>query len=363
MTSPLSLYTMLPSMRNRTLRGNTVSSSIDILRGRLPIGWRAELTDVQNGQASGRLVIVAPDGRRGDLVLLRRDRFDPRAVLTLQVQHAQTGETLPDLVVAPYLSPEARRRLREAGIGFLDATGNLRVSLVEPGLFIEARGADLNPSPRRRPARSLAGAKAGRIVRALCERRSSWGVRELAAATDTNPGYVSRVLAFLDREALVDRDDKGRVTCADWQRLVRRWAEAAPIETRGRTQLFIAPRGLAPLMQRLGKAKLPHAVTGSFAAARVAPVAPPRLATIYVEEIATVRSVLHLREADAGANVLLIEPKDESVLSVAVTDDEGVRWASLVQVVSDLLTGPGRSPAEAEALMEWMSSHEETWRG
>ncbi|RMG93470.1 MAG: hypothetical protein D6705_18675, partial [Deltaproteobacteria bacterium] len=156
-------------------------------------------------------MVVAPDGRRAELVLLRRDRLDPRSVLAMQVRKQQRGEALPDLVVAPYLIPEVRRRLREAGIGVVDETGNLRVSLAEPGLFIEASGADKNPSPRRRPARSLAGAKAGRIVRALCERREPWGVREVATATDTNPGYVSRLLAFLDREALVERDDKGRV--------------------------------------------------------------------------------------------------------------------------------------------------------
>ena len=116
------------------------------------------------------------------------------------------------------------------------------------------------------------------------------------------------------------------------------------------------------MMRRLGEAELQHAVTGSFAAARVAPVAPPRLATIYVDGTDIARRVLDLRETDAGANVLLIEPKDASVLSAATADEDGVRWAPLVQVAADLLIGPGRSPAEAEALMEWMTSNEEAWR-
>ncbi len=140
------------------------------------------------------------------------------------------SERRPDLVVAPFLSPEVRRRLIEAGIGFLDGTGNLRVSLAEPGLFIEAMGADRNPNPRQRPARSLAGIKAGHLVRALCERITPWGVREAAAATGTNPGYVSRLLAFLDKEALITRDKKGRIARTDWQRLIPRWAEAAPLD-------------------------------------------------------------------------------------------------------------------------------------
>lgn len=37
--------------------------------------------------------------------------------------------------------------------------------------------------------------------------------------------------------------------------------------------------------------------------------------------------------------------------------------ARLPVVVADLLSGPGRPPAEAEALMDWMAAHEEVWRG
>jgi hypothetical protein len=60
---------------------------------------------------------------------------------------------------------------------------------------------------------------------------------------------------------------------------------------------------------------------------------------------------------------MLIEPKDEQLSRQVETDDKGVRYAELVQVVVDLRTGPGRSPAEAEALLEWMAANEEAWRG
>ncbi len=117
------------------------------------------------------------------------------------------------------------------------------------------------------------------------------------------------------------------------------------------------------MLRRLAQARLAHAVTGSLAATRLAPVAPPRLATLYVEEMDSAGRELDLRPADAGANVLLIEPSDASVFWGARTDEEGVRWAAPVQVAADLLTGPGRAPAEAEALLEWMASNEEAWRG
>jgi len=32
------------------------------------------------------------------------------------------------------------------------------------------------------------------------------------------------------------------------------------------------------------------------------------------------------------------------------------------RAVADLLTGPGRNPSEAEALLEWMKKNEDAWR-
>jgi hypothetical protein len=41
---------------------------------------------------------------------------------------------------------------------------------------------------------------------------------------------------------------------------------------------------------------------------------------------------------------------------------EGVVYSRVTQVVQDLMTGPGRGPAEAEALLEWMRSKEDLWQ-
>jgi hypothetical protein len=334
---------------------------IDIIKQRLPTGWQARTSGRR--RKPDRLKITAPDGRSASLVLHQQDRLDPRALLLLLLQREQQDEPRPDVVVGSFLSPEVRRRLVEAGIGFVDSTGNMRLSLAEPGLFVETQGADRNPNPRQRPARSLAGVKAGRVVRALCKRIAPWGVREIAAATGTDPGYVSRLLAFLDKEAFVERGKRGRVERTDWRRLIPSWAEAAPLDKRGARFSCIAPRGLEPVMERLEKANLTYAVTGSFAAGRIAPVAPARLLTLYVQDSATACRALGLHITDSGANVMLIEPKDEQLWQQVETDEKGVRYAGLVQVVADLRTGPGRSPAEAEALLEWMVVNEEAWRG
>lgn len=335
-----------------------MKNAAEIIKQKLPEGWQARVLKPRDRSGS-RLQITAPDGRRNELVLIRKRSLAPREVITLL--HADIVDR-PKLVVAPYLSPAVRRRLTEAGVGFIDGTGNIRLSIVDPGLFIEAVGADRDPNPNRRPSRSLAGAKAGQIVRALCKHKEAWGVREIAKATDANPGYVSRLLTKLDGEALVDRDKRGRVERTDWPRLIQYWSESAPIESRGLSRNCIAPRGLTAAMYALKKTQRPYSVTGSFATGRFVTVAPARLLHLYVESIEGLCGDLKLTETDIGANVVLMEPRDSSILSDAVTDEEGIRWAPLVQVVADLLTSPGRGPAEGEALLAWMADNEEAWR-
>jgi hypothetical protein len=60
---------------------------------------------------------------------------------------------------------------------------------------------------------------------------------------------------------------------------------------------------------------------------------------------------------------MLIEPRDSSILSDVTIDEAGMRWAPPVQVAADLLTSPGRGPAEGEALLRCMADNEEAWRG
>lgn len=41
---------------------------------------------------------------------------------------------------------------------------------------------------------------------------------------------------------------------------------------------------------------------------------------------------------------------------------EAITYAAASQVAVDLLTGPGRGPAEGDALIEWMEQNEDAWR-
>jgi hypothetical protein len=329
-----------------------LASASRVLQDRLPPGWAVERLPTSG--AGLRLRITSREGRSRDLSVVALSRPDPRAARHLPKDR-------PLVVAAPYLSRGVREAIEVEGANYVDQTGNVRLVLDEPGLFVTTRGAESNPWPEERRF-TLRGAKAGRVVCALSKATPPIGVRALATLAETDPGYVSRLLGMLDREALVDRSARGGVERVDWRKLLARWAEESPLETRTRATTWLAPRGLRNLWDRLRGVDFPYLVTGSAAAYGVAPVAPTRLASVYVEDPEGAARALGLHPADAGANVVLLQPQDDTTLTRA-DDRDALRTAPLPLVVADLLSGPGRSPAEAEALMAWMAAHERVWRG
>ncbi len=330
-----------------------LDKTAEILADRLPPGWRVEPRSV-SGPLEASLIFTSSEGRSRNVPVAIRRRIDPRTARQLP--------RLPSLmVVAPYLSKSVRAVLEDLGVSYADVTGNSRVVLDEPGLFVVASGALSNPQPDKRRL-SLRGVKAGQVVRALAASIPPLGVRELAQRAGADPGYVSRLLTLLDGEALVDRTSGGRVDQVDWRGLLARWATDAPLSSRAEESTWIAPRGLKGVFERLKSAPLRYLVTGSAATSRVAQVAPTRLLSVYVDDPVAAGEVLGLRRADAGANVVLLEPRADVIFEVTV-DLDGVRQAPWTVVAADLMTGPGRSPAEAEALLDWMDDHEEQWRG
>lgn len=261
------------------------------------------------------------------------------------------------MVVTSYLGARARELLSQGGASYADATGNVRLVVSSPAIFLEGVGADRDPSRSPRPLQSLRGAAAGRVVRALVELGLPQGVRELAGAAVTPLGTVSRVVSFLETEALITRDDKKRIVAVDAVALLSRWAKDYDLTKSNELHKMLEPRGLPALWPKLGQ--LPrYAATGSTAGPGVAPT---RIAMLYVDDPEAAARSLELVPAEAGANVWLLRPYDVVVFErtrkrkvPAGETTIDVVTVSTAQAVVDLLSSPGRGPQEAEALLEKM---------
>ena len=367
----LSQSMVLCMMRNTTTSDNTTfSRALDELRSSLPETWRVDVVE-QRAYVPGPDAVIrvaSPAGQSSILTVEVKSRLDPKDVESLvariEMRRWQNDDAVP-LVVARYLGERTRASLRGRGAGYIDLTGNMYLRLDVPAVAIERTGAIKDPEPTQRPARSLKGAKAGRLVRTLIDFLPPLGTREIAKIAQIDPGYVSRLLALLEREDYIGREPRGPVTRVDWPNLLRAWVKDYSLGSSNLATAYLQPRGLSALLDALRDQAtsdgLKYAISGSLAAARRAPVAPARLGVVYVERLDKAARTLGLLPTEAGANVLLVEPFDGVVFERTVLD-EGLTYVSPSQAAADLLTSSGRGPEEAEALIEWMLTNEEAWR-
>lgn len=345
-----------------------VDGSIEELRRRLPDGWsvrRARSRPPRGLWEPDYLYDVrSPNGSSATLAVEVKRSLPPRDVVTQRALWRSVDPQVPVMVVTDYISPRAREVLEEADLNYADATGTLRLRLPDPLVVIDVRGDGSAPrsKPERRELQSLRTAAAGRGVRALADFRPPHGVRDFAARADLAPATVSRLFDFLDREALIERDSpRTPVRKVDWAALLRRWAQDYTFETSNRIITLIEPRTLPRLFEKLETYDERYAVTGSYAATRWAPVAPPRLVTMFADDVDRVARDLDLKPVEVGINVVMAEPFDPVVFDRTQRIEE-VTYAAPSQVVADLLNGPGRAPQEAEALLRWMARNERAWR-
>ncbi len=359
---------VLRAMRNRVGLDNTLADAAsEALDSRLPDGWSVSLrieTESKSPDGDALIEIRSTAGTVGTLLLEAKNRLNAHQAADLAprlLEAAERAQAGGALIVASYLSRIAQDRIREVGVSYLDMTGNTWIVLDRPALFIENQGAEKDPDPPSKGVRSLKGAKAARIVRALCDWRPPMGVRELARRAGTDPGYTSRVARFLGEEDLLRRELDGSVGDVDWQGLIKRWSQDYVVTTTNRSVSCLAPRGLEVFTDTLRRYPHRYALTGSLAVPGSVLVASTRLAYCYIDNAQRALEDLDLRLTESGANVLLLEPFD-SVVYERTRIERGITKAALSQCSVDLLTGSGREPVQAEALLTWMASNEGFWR-
>lgn len=339
-----------------------ISAALALLRERLPSNWGLEdaVPDPEDSRADGAAVLRSPSGEEARVRVEARRRLEVRDVPRVAELFAPArGEGSPrvDLVVSRYLAKSTRDRLDAAGISYVDVTGNLLLRSDSPAVYISDRGADKDPwrGPGR-PRGTLKGAPAAKVVRALLDVPGPWKARDLVRQSAASTGSVYRVVGFLEAEALAVRDEEGLIVIPDRRELLRRWSEDYQFLQSNTVTKWIAPRGIDVLLETIRTSGVSgYAVTGSVAAATWAAYAPARSAMIYAVEPEQAASAWGLRATDRGANVLLARPSCDVVLQRSVDRPDGLRVAAPTQVAVDLLNGPGRAPAEAEELMDWMT--------
>lgn len=345
-----------------------LDAAVEALTRRLPPTWTVEKQVSPGDTAATDLVIKTPNTGSQALIFVEvKSDVSPRDVETLmggpwRRWRRQMGNQ-PILLVAPYIGPRVRELLTQENVSYLDLTGNAKISLDYPGVFIDTQGATHDPRSAKQRS-GIRGAKAGAVVRTLVDAKPPYTGAEIARAAKVNEGYLSRILDTLADEGLIDRESFGPVTRVDWPAMLRRRAQTLDLFRPIGTFRYVARQGSSSLLDQLRSRPAsgqPPTVTGSFAAARLAPVAAPTLLVVYTMNPREIESELELLPAEAGADTVLIRP-DNAVAFARAEREGGIAWAAPSQVAIDCLAGSGRMTSEGEALIDWMRDDESRWR-
>jgi hypothetical protein len=270
-----------------------IEGALRLLASRLPPGWTVERVEGQgagSGEGDALFAFNTQSGMgMGSAIVEARRNFGPAGVdrllggLTRRLREAAGSR--PILLVSDYLSSRTRELLAKEDISYLDLTGNIRLVMQSPPVYVEVAGADRRPSTSttQRTA-GLAGAKVGRVVRFLTEVVPPYGVNDIEEATGISRGYVSRVLDRLSDEALIRREAREPVESVEWPAMLRRRGQSVDLLRANTTRTYVSPNGARAVFEALPRSAVADdvIVTGSFAAVRKAPVAGPALLVMYV---------------------------------------------------------------------------------
>lgn len=362
-------------MRNsefyETLLASTAQSA---LADELPQAWEVSVVrESDAGEVDFVLTLEGPQKQRVRFAVeVKASASLAASSVVDRLRHLRDRLQMPVLLFAPYLGSALRSALEAEGFSYMDRTGWLYLVSTDPLVLVRGQGASRAPRVEERPSIArLSGASGGRVVRALLSAVAPMsaerplGVRELAHLAGVAPGTASKVLATLQTDGVVERDELGRIADVHRVDMLRRWVLDYSFERSNRDVTYaLAPRGLDALHKRLRNGEVRGALTGSLASRALLPagitsVVPLTLAALYVPEVEGAMKALQLVETDrATANVILAVPQDLEILP-----DAHVALAPYPLILADLLTLPGRGDAEAEQLMEALEPRSQSGGG
>lgn len=252
--------------------------------------------------------------------------------------------------IAPYISPTAAAICVESGIGYVDLSGNCQLAFNT--IFI-LRENQPNRFVVKKELASLFAPRSERILRALLSFPNQiWSTMALASAANVSPGMVSHIKKLLaDREWI--RSTEGGFRLSAPFDLLAIWAENYTFR-KNKLYEYYSLKSPSELEIALGEtcaeARIPYALTGFSASARLAPAVRYQRAMVYVQgDIPSLAVRLGLKSVPSGSNITILSPYDEGVFLGSKPIDE-LQIANPIQVYLDLKNYRGRGEEAAETL-------------
>lgn len=339
-------------MKPQSEHGRLAAKVPEILAGLLGVGF--DDLDVRAYDTSGA-DLIATAGPAFVVVVSKSTAAAPIAAAAKKVKTsaARIRRRNVPLVAVPFMGEVGRKMCEEAGVGWLDLSGNAHI--VARGIRIIVEGKPNRFKTIGRP-RSLFAPKSSRVVRWLLIHAGEFLTqREIARATGLDEGMLSRLVARLKAEDYIIRDERGGLRAKDPTLLLDAWREAYQFSKHTMLKGHVAARSGDALLHFVADTltghKIEHAATGLAAAWAMMRFAAFRITTIYLtaDPSPELLGWLGFREDQRGANLWLVVPNDAGVFQGGV-DKDGIRCVHPAQVYVDLKDHPERAAEAAERL-------------
>lgn len=259
------------------------------------------------------------------------------------------------VLLAPFISKEAAKICVDAGIGYVDLSGNAHLAF--ESVFIHTESAQ-NLFKEKRVNRSLFAPRATRALRALLQGPlRPWKLKELSSAANVSLGLVSGIRTQLLEREWASEEPNG-IKIIKPREVLDAWVEADDKKRRMDIHEYSSLLGGDPLelAYELDKslASTPHAFTQWIAGWLRRPYTMPVIVSAYVKSVPDkeiIEQKLHARRVSSGGNIRLIIPKDEGVFDFEQII-KGLKLVSDVQIYLDLVKAGLRGDDQAKALAE-----------
>jgi hypothetical protein len=269
-------------------------------------------------------------------------------------EYARTlGTHAVPVVAVPFMGNVGQKVCEEERVCWLDLCGNAHI--VAPGIRVIVSGRpNLYKSAGRQP--NLFAPKSSRIVRWMLIHPDQYmSQREIARSTNLDEGFISRLVARLESEEFVIRNERSAVRPRNPALLFNAWYEVYQFNRHTVRKGHVAARSGDALLRFVNDTfaewKVAYVATGLAAAWVLTKFAAFRVVTLYLPADPPQKALQQLgwRDEPRGANLWLVTPNDSGVLQGGKEVD-GIPCVHPVQVCLDLKGQPERSAEAAERL-------------
>jgi len=310
-------------------------------RPRQPVAWDLTLL-IRSGSTVRRLLV--------EWKSVGEPRYLGQAITVLKLGTGQSPRNYP-LVAAPYIGPEGQRLCREAGVGYVDLTGNAFLRF--DGVLVDRRSSERPPRAKAR-LRRLFSPKSSRVARILLDHpNQEWTLARLASEASISVRTVHLVINALEEKDFLDKR-RGAIRLAKPGPLLDLWAENYRFDQHRRQTFYTfvrSPRELAEkLAAEAARQRALLALTLHAGAALVAPfVRYTDVHAYFGGDVERLAKALDLRPVETGGSVHLLTPHDEGVL-YGIQTIKGIPVVCNPQLYLDLVHYPARGREQADEL-------------